>query len=633
MSVALLVGLGACGWLLLAERPLASAERAFRNGQWQEVAAEARKLLSAHPDRSDALLLLARAEARLGRDQVARNLYKKLDPSGLQADDYYLVGRGLIAEGDIDGGRIGLERAIELEPRHSETLVELIRINRRTDRLAEACEHAERLAATPGWEPRGLVLLGQVRQSQTNPEAAANAFHLALTRDPALAGIIEGSAREVRKWLVRCLLQIGKPNEAMAELDAILTTRPLDAEESWLQSRVALQSHDLAAAGDALARGAGYGSLHPEAFEPAPYVGISRCQECHTRIFRAQRSSRHAQTFRTRGDLIDLPLPDRPLPDPAGAPVTHSISAHDGEVSFHTHTPEGDMQAIVEFVMGSGDRAMTLVGRDQAGRWHELRMTYYASISAWDRTPGQKAVPQTRHGFLGSPQDSDALRRCLGCHTTGARVTPDGTGIAAPLGRGFACERCHGPAGNHLIAVDSKFADPAIGRPRLASHAGVNAICGQCHSGKGRGVSEDSPNLARFQIDGLAVSRCSTTDRETLSCLACHSPHHNAEKSPVFYEAKCLECHAEGPGSRATTTRPAHASEIASSRLLRIACPVNPAHDCLSCHMPKVQTDVPNTTFTDHHIRVNSPRDQAIRPSSDRIRRSGPSSPGRGTAR
>jgi hypothetical protein len=39
------------------------------------------------------------------------------------------------------------------------------------------------------------------------------------------------------------------------------------------------------------------------------------------------------------------------------------------------------MKAVVEFVMGSGDRAMTYVGREENGKWRELRMTHYASIA------------------------------------------------------------------------------------------------------------------------------------------------------------------------------------------------------------------------------------------------------------
>ncbi len=34
-------------------------------------------------------------------------------------------------------------------------------------------------------------------------------------------------------------------------------------------------------------------------------------------------------------------------------------------------------------------------------------------------------------------------------------------------------------------------------------------------------------------------------------------------------------------------------------------CKVNPAHGCLSCHMPKVRIPVLHTSLTDHYIRVH----------------------------
>ena len=34
-------------------------------------------------------------------------------------------------------------------------------------------------------------------------------------------------------------------------------------------------------------------------------------------------------------------------------------------------------------------------------------------------------------------------------------------------------------------------------------------------------------------------------------------------------------------------------------------CPVNPAKDCLDCHMPKVPVAALHTSLTDHYIRVH----------------------------
>ena len=394
----------------------------------------------------------------------------------LRAEDHSLLGRGLIAEGQVEQGLVWLGFALKLEPRHAETLAELIRINRRNDRLSDAADQAATLATTPGFEARGLVLLGLVRQDLEDPQAASEAFRSALTRDPSLSGVPEVSVGEVRKWLARCLLQVGRPAEARAELEPVLASRRHDPEASWLLSRAALQQHDVPAASNALVLAKGFNAGHPEAFEPAPYAGISRCQECHSQVFHDQRASRHAQTFRERGDFGDLALPDRPVAEPARPDVTHSLAVEGRDLVFHTRKPDGDLQAIVAFVMGSGNRGITPVGHDPEGRWHELRLSYYRSIAGWDLSPGHQRQPRSTGEYLGVPRDPDLLRRCLGCHTTRGRTSPDGSGIVAVGARGFDCERCHGPAGNHLAAVDTHFVEPAIGRPRLASATAVHAL-------------------------------------------------------------------------------------------------------------------------------------------------------------
>ena len=575
--------------MALRSRPLANVERAYREGAWRDAAARAKSLLLAEPGSTDAKVLLARAEARLGRNQAARDLYSQLDPPVLRAEDYYLIGRGLIAEAKPDEGTEWLDRALKLEPRHAETLAELIRINRQNDRLTASADQAATLSASPGFEARGLVLLGLVQQDLHDPLAASQAFRSALVHDPKLAGSTEGSVDQVRKWLARNLLQAGKPAEARTELESSPSTRNLDPEGHWLLSRAALQLHDVLSAREALQLAKGFNADHPEAFEPAPYVGISRCQECHAQIFIDQRSSRHAQTFRERGDLGDVPLPGRPRPDPARPDVTNSLDFQGRDLVFRTHKPNGDLEAIVQFVMGSGNRGMTLVGEDSEGGWHELRLSYYRSIAGWDHSPGHQVQPQSPNEYLGVPQDPDMLRRCLSCHTTRARTSPNGRELITVGGRGFDCERCHGPAGNHLAAVDVKFDEPAIGRPRLASSTVVNALCAQCHTAEGHGITSDNPNLARFPVTGLALSRCSTAGSEAMSCLVCHSPHRNAETVPAYYEARCLACHSANPVSPTITTA-------------RAVCPVNPTKGCIPCHMPKVETEVPHTRFTDHRI-------------------------------
>lgn len=142
-----------------------------------------------------------------------------------------------------------------------------------------------------------------------------------------------------------------------------------------------------------------------------------------------------------------------------------------------------------------------------------------------------------------------------------------------------------------------KFADLAIARPRLFSAVRQVKLCAQCHSPKGNVVVHpDDPTTVRFQALHFVKSRCFTESDGALKCVTCHDPHRNAETSPRFYESKCLSCHGARPKG-----------DVAKAAAV---CSVNPATDCLNCHMPVEKVAIPHATFSDHHIRVHrEPRD------------------------
>jgi predicted CXXCH cytochrome family protein len=199
------------------------------------------------------------------------------------------------------------------------------------------------------------------------------------------------------------------------------------------------------------------------------------------------------------------------------------------------------------------------------------------------------AKPPDAAGFLGRPLEQESVRQCLGCHATTSRAALHPEGRAEAADRGIGCEHCHGPGGNHISAAESHFSDLAIARPRLAPPARVVALCARCHSSPSP-LGADDPKAIRFQGPTFVRSRCYTESGEGFSCVTCHDPHRDAERSDDFYEAKCLSCHKPAEGGKPAAR----------------VCRVDPRKGCLGCHMPRVRDAVPRTTFTDHHIRIRA---------------------------
>ena len=581
---------------------------AYTRGDWNTASDLARRRLKQEADDPRALRLLARGAARLGRDGSASAVYARLGKEGMEVEDHYLSGR-ILDRGDLkDLALKAWATALEVDPNHPETLDEVTRLLFRSQRPDEAARAAERLARQPGWQARGLLLLGSIRDEINDPGGAAEAFRRALAHDPAVLSKSHDPAR-LGKQVARAFLRVAKPDEARPPLEGILAGGP-DPEASWLLSRVALQAGETAEVSASLAKAGPYRADHPLEPEPGPYVGAGRCTPCHPATSRAGLGSRHAHTFHSGVELKDLPIPEHPIPDPDNQKVTHTLKRDGDRLVVETHIEDKLFRALIEYAFGTRDRYVTMASRDDKGQYRALRLSHYQSAegSGWDKTSGDSLPPRVEADYLGRRIDvRDGVVRCLFCHTTNARGGRDRDGPES-ADRGIGCERCHGPGGNHLAAVGANLDDPAIINPALADSEGITRLCSECHV---LGHSEPStsradPDWVRSQGVTLTWSRCYTESGGSFTCLTCHDPHHKVETRPVAYVARCLSCHsASADVTEAPPPVPAPASPnlpVAAPR--RVACPVSPARDCLNCHMPKVRNAVLHTDLTDHYIRV-----------------------------
>jgi tetratricopeptide (TPR) repeat protein len=628
--VALLAGAGLAGWrwggrlqhevkqwILPESKRVALAEEAYRQRDWQRAADLSRQLLKTKGNDAEALRIYARAAARTERDGAALAIYENLAHSeALQAEDHFLMGLSLARSGKPESALEVWEKGARERPDHAELLEHLTKLSIRMQRLDEAAASARALSRQRGREALGWLMLGDIEEMLDNPEGAAAAVRAGLEHDPEAKGTPFGSSH-YRKLLARSLLRLGRPVEARAPLEALIGGAGLpggDPEASWLLSRACLQEGRIAEASRALLLAVPYRTQNPLVLEPSPYVGAARCAACHPKESRAHGRTRHARTFHYGPGLLELPFPDRPLADPELAKVTHTFARDAGQIHVKTRASDRVYDLVVEYAFGTRDRCVTMVGRDDERTFRAARLSSYHTAAgvAWERTFGDGGGRDLGEDVRGqSIGMRDGLIRCFYCHVTQPRqfrdLPPEHGAGRQTADAGIGCERCHGPGGNHVLALQTRFSDSAIVNAGNAPAASIVAQCADCHSVGPVNEIRNAPDDPRFvRSTGLTLtfSRCYTESDGGMSCLTCHDPHRDDEGTAGSYDTKCLACHVARPAPKTEIARSGTGPASGSSKRAAV-CPVNPNKDCVRCHMPKVPVPSLRTKLTDHYIRVH----------------------------
>ncbi len=579
---------------------VAEARAAYDRGDWARADELARRLIRERGDNTEALRILARASGRMEHDQTAAAIYsERLKGEALDSEDYLLLGLGLARLGRLETALELFKKGDAAGPDRAELLDNLARLAARLRRLDDASNAAEKLSRQPGWDARGLLLLGEIRAILDDTSGSVDALERALKLDPDAKGSVLGLAH-YRRQLARGLLKLGRPAEAMAPLQAIRASNGVDPETDWLLSRALLTSGRSAEAIDLLSSAGGYRAGHPGEPEPSPYVGETRCAACHASIAKSYDRSRHALTFHQGADLLTLPRPDKPLIDPDDPKATHTITESNGKLTAVTKVKDQAFHLVIDYAFGLRDRYVTMIGKGDDHKARALRLSYYHTKegTGWGRTAGDVGDDDPIETIRGAAIDvRDGVVRCLYCHTTDSREFRDPPASAnrgpEAADKGIGCERCHGPGANHLAAVKAGWVDKAIANVGAASGEAATGQCAQCHVTGVRSEIEanpEDPRYVRSTAVTLALSRCYTQSNGAMSCLTCHDPHQDDVHEPALHEAKCLTCHGDSK-----TTSPVVKAAV---------CKVNPRSDCLGCHMPKVPVPTLRTSLTDHYIRI-----------------------------
>jgi hypothetical protein len=329
----------------------------------------------------------------------------------------------------------------------------------------------------------------------------------------------------------------------------------------------------------------------------ATYVGSTSCRDCHAGEAASFVGSGHGRTLRVAGKTpLAKALDGRVAPDPETPGVRWSYRLDGAELKVERVAAAGEVERFVlDYAFGSDHHATTFVSLHAGpeGAAVEHRLTHYPDDDALAVTPGQtSAKPYPGTTPYGRTMPEWETRACFRCHST--RISAEGSEALSTVDLipNVTCERCHGPASAHVAAARA-------GKRTLTMPFGLHrwtpetqmALCGKCHRHPSEAlpgrIRRELAGLARFQPLGLMQSACYQASGGAITCVTCHDPHARTDSDRARYDAVCLKCHGLPD---------------------QTACPVSALADCLSCHMPRVDSGQ-RVRFTDHWIRVRTPAD------------------------
>jgi len=328
------------------------------------------------------------------------------------------------------------------------------------------------------------------------------------------------------------------------------------------------------------------------------FAGSAACMGCHKRIYDSYLSTGHYKTSGPASQALikgSFVNPHNVFSYSNGTKVV--METRDSGL-FQVAYADSVLQELHRFdiSVGSGRKAQTFLSW-RNGKYFQLPLSYFIPAHSWANSPG---FPPSYPKF-----DRVIPSTCFGCHSSAVgikSVSMEGLQLSEEFEKnqlvyGIDCERCHGPAAEHVAFHTTHPQEKAA--MHITKIGGLKKqqqldMCALCHSGLGtpqKPAFEFKPGdalsdyffpdftrperAAEVDVHGkqyqlFTASKCFIKS-DKMTCSSCHDPHNNERNQLQAFSKSCMSCHQpEGPAFCKMTSLPAAVL----------------SKNCIDCHMP-----------------------------------------------
>jgi len=324
------------------------------------------------------------------------------------------------------------------------------------------------------------------------------------------------------------------------------------------------------------------------------YAGTAACRNCHQAIYNSFSLTRHHHesgpaskenikgSFSKNENILSLDSNQRVVMEKRA----------DGLYQVAYENGKEERAERFDITIGTGKHGQTYLYWNNKNELYELPISYSANTLHWAHSPG----------YANDEIFFDRLieARCLECHTTFAKQDLFLGFDRNQLIYGIDCERCHGPAANHVefhTAHTGEKQGKFIINPASLSRELSLDVYAVCHSGimqsktkafsfmpgdtlsqhfykNPKAIDSVTLDVHANQYGLLTASKCFRASG-TMTCNSCHNTHVKENGNLTAYAPKCMNCHNQSNHNFCTLQPTAGFSMEAN---------------CVNCHMPQMNS-------------------------------------------